>query len=164
MTKSILSILAVGFGVGCGVDAPTAPKPVAPAFAVAEQSGCYVVSGDIVQTATPPSLSGTISGDVVGTVSTQLDASRAAGPVYLQAAEQTWHVSGGNVPELIGRTVRLVVSTEVVFAQPPLAQVNTTATAVEGVASGRLTYHGILDTSSPPPFPVEVTYNGVICP
>lgn len=170
MKKSgILQLLLVGLVAGCTQDAPNAPtggQHLAANLTGVGSSGCHTVSGEIHQTGRAPSFSGTISGDIVGDVSTQLDPASAhsAGRVRFTSGEQTWEVSGGNVPGLIGRTVRLALETEIVFAQPPVGRNNTSARVVEGAEAGALTYHGTFDASPPPPFSALVEYRGVICP
>lgn len=166
MKNPILPLLVAGLVVSCTEDAPTALEQLAPGFAVAGSSGCYTVSGEIAESGLAPSFSGTISGDIEGDVSTQVDPASAhsAGRVIFASAEQTWQVSGGNVPELIGRTLRLALETQVVFAQPPVGRVNTRATVIEGAQAGNLTYHGTLDASPPPPTAVNLEYHGVVCP
>lgn len=164
--RHIVPILAAGLVLGCSSDSATAPSALVPRLVTAGESGCYTVSGSIDQTGQFPSFSGSISGDIEGNVSTQLDPAALAvvGRVYLTSGEQTWQVTGGNVPDLVGRTVRLTLESEIVFAQPPVAQNNTTARVIDGAAGGDLTYHGTLIASPPPPFPNKVGYGGVICP
>lgn len=164
--KGPLAALATVLVVACAPETATSPNELVPSLAAAGSSGCYTVSGEIAQVGVAPSFAGTISGDIEGTVSTRLNpaAARAAGAVRFSAGEQTWQVTGGNVPELIGRTVRLALETEVVFAQPPLARNNTRARVVDGAQSGNLTYHGTFDVAPPPPFDARVEYHGVICP
>jgi hypothetical protein len=164
--RHIIPILAAGLALGCLNDSPTAPTGLARKLVTAGGSGCYTVSGNINQTGQFPSFSGTISGDIEGDVSTQLDpaALTVAGRVYLTSGEQAWQVTGGNVPDLVGRTLRLTLQSEIVFAQPPVAQNNTTARVIDGATGGDLTYHGTLIASPPPPFPNSVEYRGVICP
>jgi hypothetical protein len=169
MPKPILPFVFLGLLLGCAGDATNTSRPLgvfAPNLAVAGNSGCYTVSGEIAQTGLAPSFSGTIGGDIEGEVSTQLDlaSSRAAGQVRFSTAEQTWEVAGGTVPELIGRTVRLTLETEVIFARPPVGRNNTRAMVVDGAEMGILTYHGTLDATPPPPFATHVEYRGVICP
>jgi hypothetical protein len=166
MVKPILLFAVFGLLLGCAADAPSDLDVFAPNFAEAGNSGCHTVSGEIAQTGLAPSFSGTITGDIEGDVSTQLDlaSSDAAGQVRFSTAEQTWEVTGGTVPELIGRTVRLTLETEIVFALPPVGRNNTRATVVDGAEMGILTYHGTLNASPPPPFSTHVEYRGVICP
>ena len=165
MSRAMIALVTVGFA-GCGVDPPTGTQQPEPAFTVAGQSGCYSVVGHIAQAGLFPSFAGTISGDVEGTVSTQGDPGslRVAGVVVSASATQTWQVSGGSIPALIGRTIQLAIESETVFAQPPLARVNNRAKVIDGAASGRLTYHGTFDTTFPPPFETNVEYRGNICP
>jgi hypothetical protein len=134
-------------------------EPLEPNLAVAGSSGCYAVSGEITQTGVVPILAGTISGDIEGTVATRIGVARTVGRVRFATAEQTWQVTGGNVPELIGRTVRLTVENRIVEARPPLARNNGRATLVAGARKGDLTYHGTaVETAA------DVEYRGVICP
>lgn len=166
MKSPFLLVAVVVLVVGCSRDAPTGLDEPVLNFAAGGSSGCYTVSGDIAQSGRFPSFSGTISGDIEGSVATQLDpaSARAAGTVRFNSGEQTWHVTGGNVPDLIGRTVRLALESEIVFAQPPLGRNNTRARVIDGAEAGNLTYHGTLNASPPPPFAVRVEYHGVICP
>jgi hypothetical protein len=165
MRRFIIPALLAGVA-GCGGDHPTAENVPAPTYAMAGQSGCYAVSGLIEQSGLFPLFAGSISGDIEGTVATVLDpaAGGTSGRVSFSSGEQTWEVTGGVVSELIGGSVRLVLRTEIVFAQPPVGRNNTSATVVEGAASGNLTYQGTLAVIPPPPFDAEVEYRGVICP
>jgi hypothetical protein len=166
MKGPFAALAAIVLVVACSRDAPTGLGELGPTFAAAGSSGCYTVSGEIAQVGLFPSFTGTISGDIEGSVSTQLDPAsvRATGAVRSNSGEQTWQVTGGKVPELIGRTVRLFLETEVVFAQPPIGRNNTRARVIEGAQAGNLTYHGTLNTTPPPPFAARVQYHGVICP
>ena len=166
MKRSLAALAVIVLAVACSRDPATAPDQGVPTFAAAGNSGCYTVSGEIAQMGSFPFFSGTISGDIEGVVSTQLDPAsvRATGVVRSNSGEQTWQVTGGTVPELIGRTVRLALETEVVFAQPPVGRNNTTARVIDGAQRGNLTYHGTLNTTPPPPFASRVEYHGVICP
>jgi hypothetical protein len=145
----------------CGGDLPAGLEPLEPSFATAGDSRCHAVSGEITQSGLIPDLAGTISGDVVGTVTTRIDLSdaRAAARVRFGTAEQTWEVTGGVVSELIGRTVRLSLENRIVDTHPPLGRNNTRATVVAGARKGNLTYHGpVTETEA------TVEYHGVICP
>ncbi|NGP75040.1 hypothetical protein G3570_00230 [Balneolaceae bacterium YR4-1] len=122
---------------------------------------CQTVSGSIDQTGTP--LSGTISGDVEGTVVTLVTGPPSAhGTVLFLPGEQTWEVTGGNVESIIGETIQLEV--DVVAVKPPLLRINTTARIVDGARKGNLTYHGITDLSDPGLATSHLEYHGVICP
>jgi hypothetical protein len=165
MLKRTLPFLAIGGALACGDRSPTAP-PTPPAFLVAGQSGCHTVSGSIRQVGVFPTFTGTVSGDIVGTVSTQLDPAQqeSHGNATFSAGEQTWQVTGGSVLDLIGQNVALALQTEVVFAQPTIGTNNTRARVVAGAKRGHLTYHGALYIVLPPPFVAEVDYHGVVCP
>lgn len=122
---------------------------------------CQTVSGTIDQSGTP--LSGTISGDIEGTVVTLVTgAPSAQGAVLFLPGEQTWNVTGGNVTSIIGETIKLEV--DVVGAQVPEIRINTTARIIEGAQKGNLTYHGITDVSNPELTTSHLEYHGVICP
>lgn len=166
MKRSFAVLAMIVLAVACSRDAPTGVDEIGPNFAAAGSSGCYTVTGEIAQVGVFPSFTGSISGDIEGSVTTQLDPTsvRATGAVRSNSGEQTWQVTGGTVPELIGRTVRLALETRVAFAQPPLGRNNTTARVIDGAQAGNLTYHGTLNTSPPPPFDSRVEYHGVICP
>ena len=164
MIKYIIPVTLLGVGLGCGGEAPTGTPDSTPNFGVAGSSGCYAVSGTIDQVGTGPNqLSGTISGDVEGSVVTLGGPIVARGAVLSRPGEQTWEITGGVVDPLIGRTLRFHVEVVLVAAQPPLLRVNTTARVVEGARDGNLTYHGTTDVSTVPATS-HLEYHGVICP
>jgi len=162
MKSHIVLVAILSSTFGCVTDTPTTPDGLTPEFAVAGSSGCYTVSGTIQQTGMTGSFTGTISGDVVGTVTTQTQVTASQGSVNLGTGQQTWQITGGIIEPLIGSTVRLELRTMSVFAQLPLVQLNNSADIIEGAAMGSLTYHGTLDVSSVP-FTPTVEYQGVIC-
>lgn len=159
-------LTGVVLAAGCGADARNGADVFEPQFSRAGNSGCYTVSGEIAQTGVFPSFTGSITGDIEGTVLTQFDPTsrRVAGRVTFTSGLQTWDVTGGSVPELVGQKVVLTLESEVVLARPPVGRNSTTARIVSGAEAGNLTYHGTVITSPPPPFATNVTYRGVICP
>ena len=162
MKKHLLPLATSYLALACVAENPSAPEHAEPALVVAGSSGCYTVSGTIHQTGFTGSFSGAITGDVVGTVTTQTQGTSTQGSVFFGTGQQTWEVTGGIIDALIGSTIRLELRTRSVSAQPPLLRLNNTAEIVEGASRGHLTYHGTLDVSAVP-FISNVEYHGVIC-
>lgn len=166
MLRSIRSLGLFALALGCG-EMPTASTSHRPPvlFGVAGNSGCYTISGALDQATTQPApLSGTIVGDVEGTVLTRGGPAVAHGAAVLRPVEQTWNITGGIVTPLIGKTLIFHNEFVGVSAQPPLVQVNTRARIAEGAKMGDLTLHGITDLSAAPVVTSHLEYHGVICP
>jgi len=117
----------------------------------------------IQQTGVTGSFSGTITGDVLGTVTTQTEQTGSQGSVSFSTGVQTWEVTGGVIEALIGSTVRLELRNMAIRAQPPVPGLNNSADIIEGATQGILTYHGTLDVSTVP-FTSNVEYRGIIWP
>lgn len=161
--------LTLGLGLisqACNTDMPTGAQsfPPRPSFVVAGNSGCYTVSGTISETGVFPNFSGTISGDLVGTSHTTLSFdARATGVVIHGPGERTLAITGGTVPQLIGRTVHETFDGLSILNTPPLSQINERTRVDAGAQSGILTTHGSLNFATFP-WEVELEYRGVICP
>jgi hypothetical protein len=171
MTKYFIPLALLGLTLGCDGDAPTTPENLSPAFAIAGSSGCYTVSGALdqgVDFADPdPVFSGTISGDIEGTVVSVITGPPfSRGVVGSNPVEQTWEVTGGIVEPLIGEQLLLENEVLGVFAEPePLvARIRTIARIVEGARRGNLTFHGTTDFTGFPVVTSHLEYRGVICP
>jgi len=130
-----------------------------PNFAVAGNSGCYTVSGAIDQTGG----SGTISGDIEGSIAVVAGPADIAGVVVHRPVEQTWQITGGTVEALIGNTLVFDVDFRGIMEKWPLIRINNTALVIAGAEKGNLTQHGISDMSSGTAI-VHLEYHGVICP
>jgi hypothetical protein len=163
MKRHVVHLVVISLTLACASETLTSPDGLPSARAVAGSSSCYTVSGTIQQTGLPGSFSGSITGDVVGTVTTVTQGTASHGAVNFGMAQQTWEVTGGIIEELIGTTVQLELRTMTVNAQPGAPQLNNSADIIEGATKGNLTYHGSLDVSSIP-FAATVEYSGVICP
>jgi hypothetical protein len=163
MKNHVASLASLSLAVACSTDAPTAPAELGRSQSVAGTSNCYTVSGTITQSGLPGAFSGTITGDVIGTVATQTQGTVSHGVVNFGVGQQTWEVTGGIIQELIGNTVRLELRTRVVNAQDPEPHLINRVEIVDGAAKGNLTYHGTLDVFAVP-FVASTAYHGVICP
>ncbi len=153
--------------VGCESPAPTSfseldlsPNQSArgPAcFAVAFSTQAQVVS--------PGVFMGTMSGDLVGTVTFRPMGGPRTGQVFHPSGTTEFVVTGGEVSELIGRT--LETELENVTVVPPQDPANRTihgkGRVVAGAQSGNLTFHGILSLVAFP-FTVAFEFRGPICP
>ncbi len=130
----------------------------------AGNSGCYTVKGKITETGFFPSFSGTISGDLEGYSETTLDPDIwVTGAVIHNPGERTLSITGGNVPELIGKHLHQTFEGLTVFNTPPVVRINERARVDAGAEKGNFTAHGWLDISSTP-LAFEVDYHGVVCP
>jgi hypothetical protein len=156
--------------VACTDQQPTAPDiGVAPAFAVAGNSGCYTVTINQQQSVTSPSSSvGFATGDVEATTSTVLDEGTftAHGVAYGQEGLDTWNVTGGIIEEFIGEEI--TISHRSLLLWPPdnepfVARLNGTARAADGLSKANATFHGTFDARVWP-FQIHTVWNGVICP
>ena len=181
MNNSILALLAIGFGVGCAADMPTAPKQsdsgLSPAFAASADAAaaadaavgpaCGTVRGTIIASVVPgQAAAGTIDGDLQGTITTVLvpdpvgatDKSATGWANHL-TGRQTVEVEGSSIPALVGRTITWMIDSRS-MSPPPILQVSNTIRIVEG-ATGNLVSHGILDLTT---LTTHFQYEGVICP
>lgn len=150
----------------CRDEVPTAtgPDPASASLEAAGASGCHVVSGTIVETGVFPAFTGTISGDIEGTTATTLSFDlQRTGAVIHTPASRTIVVTGGSVPELIGRTLHGTAETLSIFDADPLIRLNEFSRIDDGAQRGNLTAHGFLDQSVFP-WAIELTYRGVVCP
>lgn len=165
MIRYTTPLTLLGIALGCRGEVPTGTQDLIPDFGIAGNSGCYTVSGALDQAAIPgQSLSGTISGDVEGTVFTVGGPPVVQGAVAFIPAEQTWNITGGIIQSLIGQTLQFDNDVVGILAQLPLARINTQARVVEGARIGNLTLHGITDFSVPGIITSHLEYDGVICP
>jgi len=156
MKRLLIPLVFVGLAVGCG-DVPTGTDGLTPNFELAGNSGCATVSGAIVFP------SGTLSGDVIGTVVNAAGPVVRHGKVVFRPVVQTWTVTGGIVQPLIGRTLVFENAFRGTLAHLPLIGVNTTMRLVAGAQKGNLTLHGTTDVSTVPRTS-HLEYHGVICP
>ena len=124
--------------------------------------GCVAVSGEIDQIGGPGGLSGTISGDIEGTVVTIGGDVTWHGVALFRPVEQTWVVTGGIVEPLIGRTLYFENDFIGIFGTAPII-VNTKARIIDGAERANLTLHGWTDLSAVP-ITNHLDYHGVICP
>ena len=155
MIKYIIALMLLGLALSSHADSPNG--------GAAGKSGCYTVSGALDQTGQPDgSLSGTISGDVEGTVVTVAGALDIHGVVVFRPVWQTWEITGGIVVPLIGTSVHFENDFIGILAQLPIIHVNTTMRVADGAQKGNLTLHGWTDMSAGPYSHLE--YHGVICP
>ncbi len=163
-TVAALMVLVAG---ACrdGAGSSTAPSDTNHTAEVVSSTSaaCYDVSGNIMQSGAFPLFTGTISGDIEGTISTLLNPAslKFAGVTTHVAGVQQWTVTGGMLGAL--GDVDLEISAVNSASQVPHILNNVTARVVSGVAGGNLTYHGVIDVSG---FPVQldIDYHGVICP
>lgn len=165
MTIRIPAVLLVlASTVACETNTVTAPPESAPEFAVAGRSGCYVVQGAISERGVFPNFTGTISGDLEGTTTTQLSFDVAfTGAAIHNPGERTLLITGGNVPELFTRTLHQSLGSVTISEASSQIRINERTQVDGGVRRGTLTTHGTLDLTVDP-WEVELEYQGVICP
>jgi hypothetical protein len=169
MRKLIAPLVLLGLAIGCTADAPTGADGFAPNFGVAGKSGCYTVTINQHQTVTSPSSSvGLLTGDVEATTSAVLDEATftAHGVAYGSRGLDTWIVTGGIIPELIGDEISFSFRSLLLWPpdnEPWVARLNANARAVDGVSKGNYTGHGTFDATVFPP-EIDAVLHGVICP
>jgi len=165
MRRIARALTAVGFtAIACTGDAPTQPVSPGPGatLVVAPEERCFAVTGTVSETGVFPSFAGTISGDLVGTTATTAIAVRFTGRAAHQLIERTVLITGGSLPELVGRTLHESIDATVVFPST-FTRLNDNVTVDEGVRLGNLTEYGSLDASTVP-WTVELQYHGAVCP
>jgi hypothetical protein len=152
------------FLVACASESPVAPEgeELSPNFAMSGQSGCYTVSGTILETGLFPDFGGVVSGDLEGTSSTTIGIDGISGKVISNPGVRTIEVTGGTVPELIGTTLEQSFYGLSINTGAGPIRINERTTVESGAARGTLTTHGWLNVNVFP-WEVDVTYRGVIC-
>jgi hypothetical protein len=167
---AVLSIVTSSCTVDAPTAAPTSRLPKAASLA-AGQSGCQTVAFTSTISGSFPLFTGAITGDLVGTVQILQDPSTIVAPNDIYARVDgviDFRVTGGNLPELIGRSFQASSISSNRFApdsDPTLGEIGGRAREVGGVSKANLTFHGFVDvTDGAPPFEVELTWHGVICP
>lgn len=164
MRHTISMVLALLLAA-CSADANTLMEAPLPLTAAANASGCYVVDGTSFATGVFPQFAGVIDGDLEGITLTTFDPAslRITGHVVHIEGTRTVTVTGGAIPELVGRTLVASITNESIDDAADEPHINSTVRIESGAARGNLTEHGRLDQSV---FPWEVTntYRGVICP
>jgi hypothetical protein len=137
-----------------------------PNLAVAGQSGCHSVALEAHVTGVFPNFSGVLTGDLQGSVDVVLDGEQTVTGVALHGSgEETWVITGGNIPELIGGTLLWVFTFVQKFApgQEFTPLISGTYRITDGAEGGNLTFHATFDASVCP-FAVDSEYRGVVCP
>lgn len=167
LTTSAVALSVVAT-IACSSDTAVAPRSIAPPnpdLAAVAAAACRAVKGTIGSQATPVGAIGIIAGDLEGTITTVLlpDAvgatnSSTTGTVVHLSGRQTVQVTGGTIPELVGKTLVWTIDSRAVVL-PPIRRVSNTLTLVEG-ATGHLVSHGILDMIT---HMTQFEYEGEIC-
>jgi hypothetical protein len=160
--------------VGCATDMPTGVPTISPPAAAnraAGSLGCQSVVFTSEISGTFPSFSGTMAGDLEGTLQILQDPSTIVAPNDIYARVDgtfEFQVSGGTIPALVGQSFRAATTGWNRFApdvDPTLGEVGGRAREIEGVRKANLTFHGFVDvTDGAPPFEVRLSWHGVICP
>jgi hypothetical protein len=168
MKKSLIPLLFAGFVVGCGGDVPTGTDGPAPNFNKAGNSGCHTVNINAHSSGVFPDFTGTTTGDVEADVSVAFDVGSVAlhGVVTAIEGEETWKVTGGNIPEIINREISFRQRSVTIASpdnEPFVMRINGQLRAVDGVSKANLTIHGTFDARVFP-FEVDLVLRGVVCP
>src|SRR4051794_20897487 len=106
MKPLLLNIGLLGLMSVVGCSDQTSPTAQSSDLAVAESSGCYAVKFSTTLTLVSDFVAtGTVTGDLQGTVEMVFDEFHPLrGVTNRVAADATWQITGGIVPELIGET------------------------------------------------------------
>jgi hypothetical protein len=148
--------------VGCSDQA----SPTAPASELASAgSTCYAVKFTTPLTSlSEVAFTGTLTGDLQGTVDMVFDEFHSFTGVTIRvAADATWHITGGIIPELVGETfVTRLTNRNILLPGTSLAKNIGSLRVISGVEKANLTYTGqtILDTD---PQQTVLNFVGVIC-
>jgi hypothetical protein len=185
--RRMTEVLAVTLLVtGCERGTPISPTGVNTAVlspnstntaATAEHRRCYSVSGELHEEGSyfDPTLSGTVQGGLEASSTVQIFGFRRTGnpsPAGNFAGHNTgvrsWVITGGTVPELIGRTLNLSFTAIANNPEPGFDLANgrwhETARITGGAESGNVHLHGLLDGAGFPLFVFDLQYYGEICP
>lgn len=174
---AVAFVLLTALGVGCGEQSNlTGPGDQAtsadatglqtPDPAASMAHSCRSVQFTSHQEGQFPAFSGTFSGDLIGTVDVSLGFDVKFGGVTVHnPSSATWVVTGGTIPELIGKTLLTEADAVLSFApgQGATGLLDGRERIVDGADRGNLTFHGTFDTSVFP-LAVDLKYSGVICP
>ncbi len=163
------AVLACALALACS-DSPTAVTErgaLTPSFDAHGNSGCY--KAEFYQfwdyttfTAWP------MTGDLEGVHTGGVCGGRITGAVFHEPCTEMWDITGGMIPELIGKT--LSFENEIVYTfgapgQVPYQRLNGRSRIFDGdVKIGNATVHG--GFTGPPNWDVGIDYysKGVICP
>ena len=130
-------------------------------------SGCRSVILEAHVTGEFPDFFGVLTGDLQGTVDVVLDGEvTSTGVVFHGSGEETWVISGGTIPALVGRTLTSVFTFVQQFAPgqgSTTSLISGTDRITDGAERGNLTFHATFDASVLP-FAVDSEYRGVVCP
>jgi hypothetical protein len=155
-----LGLLGLALLSGCtDREDPTAPGSAS----LAGTSACRTVKFSTVLTAIDPvTFTGVVTGDLEGTVDLVFDEfSSFRGVTNRVAADATWHITGGTIPELIGETfVTRLTNRNVLLPGTSLVKNIGSLRALSGVQKADLTYVGetSLETGES-----VLNFVGVIC-
>jgi hypothetical protein len=164
MKSLLLNIGFLGLTLVVGCSDQTSPAVPESELALAG-SGCYTVKfstpltpvSDIVFT-------GILTGELQGTVELVFDEFHSLTGVTNQvAADATWHITGGVIPELIGETfVTRLTNRNIRLPGTSLVKNLGSLRVISGVEKANLTYTGqtTLDTD---PQQTILNFVGVIC-
>jgi hypothetical protein len=152
--------------VACTDQQPTAPDiGVAPAFAVAGQSGCFTPKFHAATVYVGPGLTfeGPVTGDLIGTQRAEFTSDAFTGKVEKIHGVSEWTITGGVlgeltfITELEGRNI----STDRPGSPWWLFENLGTHRALEGVEKANLTYTGTFSLLT---LTGDHDFKGVICP
>jgi hypothetical protein len=168
---TLASLLVVSFfGIACSGDLPTQAETtsltLSPSFAAGGNSGCYTVKFATHSVGAFPFFPGTQTGDIDGSHLVAFAGASTPAPTGVTwnfVGTATFVVTGGIIPELVGKSFVVSVESRNVFNDPDLfAKISNLKTrAISGVQKANLTGRG--ETASDAST-VDATWNGVICP
>ena len=146
---------------GCSDRPAVLTQPLRAQFSVAGASGCYTVA--LTTVISDVTFAGSITGDLEGTIHVVFDqVSPFTGVTNTSAANVTWTISGGIIPELVGKTFTTrLENRNVLMPGSGVAKNIGTLRAISGVATANLNYTG---ETPLPPVETRLNYHGVICP
>jgi hypothetical protein len=147
---------------GCA-DQSAITEPLAPKSVVAGNSGCNTVR--FAAFLTPVDglhYTGQLTGDLVGTADVLFDEiGPFTGATIHVAANATWSISGGSVPELIGQEFLTRLENRNIFLPGTDRAMNVgSLRAIAGVAKSNVTYVGETSLTTGE---ANLEFNGVIC-
>ena len=163
MKKYIIILVVIMAVISLSGFLPFNGEMMSNTYQLSSSEACYAVTGSVNQSGLPDgSMSGPITGDLVGIVHTTGGPAEIHGIVIFRDVVQIWEITGGNIEELVGRTLVFENKFRGIINDYPMLKVNTTGILVEGADKGSLTLHGWTIMGDPPENYLD--YHAVICP
>jgi hypothetical protein len=164
MKSLMLGVGLLGLISALGCSDRTSPTAPASELAGVGSSGCYTVKFTTILTAIGETeFTGVVTGDITGTVHQVFDEFHGfTGVTNIVAADATWEITGGTIPELIGQTFETrLTNRNILLPGTSLVKNLGSLRAIGGATKVNVTYVGETPLST---LQTRLDFTGVICP